>query len=510
MAFTQVFKANATGAVKGITDLNKAVNQTEKEFKATTKEANLLRGAARRISEQADPQRRYNRQMQQLAGFVRDGKVQLTDAELVARKYGDRLDRAGKSGSRAFGSSAVSQIRNYAAGVFAVSRAIALIKTGFQEAEKAAQTAADNVFSSIGDQGELQQLTADPKKLGEVNDFAKDLIRRGVISPGNRGQAFKIAFGLQSAGFSAEERESLARVGEEDFVKAEGLLSLGGQVRKVQRLFGGEEEAGTFSEVLDKLVATASEAQASLSQVAGAIPEFGSEARAIGVKLDEALGGFAAVEAGAPNVPAAAVRFKNVLGRFDVDDITVNRDLTDTLDAIAARVAAGEKESTIVPEKRGLAGLRSLLQGRDILEDIERKSRDSAGLFESRAGGLAVIDPVFAAGQLKKKTAGALAAQRENVFAERELVADAVINRVTLEMEDSFGRLGTAIAKILTVFDFVGLDDLLIKQFSNAGNQPLFDDPSKQAVIEDYLRRTAEATENASDRQPVVTGARQE
>ena len=35
MAFTQVFKANASGAVKGITDLNKAVNQTEKEFKQT-------------------------------------------------------------------------------------------------------------------------------------------------------------------------------------------------------------------------------------------------------------------------------------------------------------------------------------------------------------------------------------------------------------------------------------------------------------------------------------------
>jgi len=44
MAFTQVFKSNASGAVKGVQDLNKAINQTEKEFKQTTKQANLLRG----------------------------------------------------------------------------------------------------------------------------------------------------------------------------------------------------------------------------------------------------------------------------------------------------------------------------------------------------------------------------------------------------------------------------------------------------------------------------------
>ena len=98
-----------------------------------------------------------------------------------------------------------------------------------------------------------------------------------------------------------------------------------------------------------------------------------------------------------------------------------------------------------------------MLANRDILDDIEKKSRESDGLFERRAGRLAEIDPVFGAARDKQIAEGGLAQFREDNFAEAELLLDQVKADTKLALEKEGATFASAIADpIFGIFDLFG------------------------------------------------------
>lgn len=495
MSITQIFKGDSTGAVKAVLDLNKAIDATEEQAKLSVKEMKALDSAAKRVAENVNPQEKYNRKMAELAILVKQGKVEISDAEKQAHKYQQTLERAGKSGADAFGGPLLSKLGAMGAGIVSATGLVSALTSAFREADAAAKEAANSAFSSLGAQGELQQLTDDPRKLAEVNQFAKELVRRGIFSPSERAQAFETSFELESAGFSAADKEKFAAVGEGGLVKPSGLVGLGGFVRKAQRTFGLGEE--TTADVLDKLIQTAATAQASLVETARAFPEFGTQAKAFGLSLDEALAGFLAVEKRSPGSEEAATRFKNFLGQAEKGGLIINNDLTDTLDALEKRFAAGERDIDLIPEIRALAGLRALRTGRAEIGPSEAAMRDSAGLADERSGLLEQVDPLFRAGKLRQRAEGGLADTREQLFAEKQTLFDALTAQKRKVDEENLGGVFAALESLPgKLEDLLGLEESRISRA--AQNFGGLYTPEQQEAAKDYMRRAAEGSERTA------------
>lgn len=495
MSITQILKGDSTGAVKAVQDFNKALDQTEEQAKLSVKEMKNLDQQAKRIVENVNPQEKYNRKMAELAQHVKSGRIAMSDAQLAAAKYERELRGVGNSGDKAFGPKMLGQIASLGGGILSVTALVGGLKAAFQEAERAAQASADSAFASLGAQGELQQLTDDPKKLAEVNNFAKELIRRGIFSPSERAQAFETSFELESAGYSAADKEKFAQVGEGGLVKPSGIVNLGGFVRKAQRTFGLGED--TTAEVLDKLIQTSASAQAGLVDTAKAVPEFGSNAKALGLTLDESLAGFLAVEKRSPGPDEAATRFKNALAKMEEMQLPVQGDLTEMLDLLSKRVGQGEKDFEMFTESRALKGFRNLILGQGEIAVSESQLRDSAGLAERRSGQLEDLDPLFGAGKLRQRAEGRLADTQEKLTAEKELLFDVLQAasaekdlRDGLDVVERYSR-----QKGLEFADAFELENVRLKneiaQFrSDPASSPLNQEQADRII--DYLKRTAE------------------
>jgi hypothetical protein len=300
----------------------------------------------------------------------------------------------------------------------------------------------------------------------------------------------------------------MARLGEAGMVAPEGLVELGGNVRKAQRIFEQED----FGTTLDKFLYTAAKAQASLSEVGRAIPEFGSQAMARGLNIDEALAGYMAVEKRAPGPEEAATRYKNFLGQMDDKQLGVMGDLTDSLEMINNQMEKGEKDFKLVPEIRALAGLRALMQGRGEIAGLEAGSAASAGMVDKQSGLLSEVDPSFRAGKLRQRAGGAVAeAQSQLLIDERENLFATLVDRIEARnLRENRGTIDKYIQGwgLRRIDQFGGEEDRLKGELeiynTNPQNSPLTKEDA--AAIRDYLRRSAEALETMKNKKPTAVG----
>ena len=484
----RVLTGDGKGAVKSVKDLNKAFGETEKAIGLTVKEAAQLEKKGKRIAELADPQKRYNRQMAELARLVKEGKLSMADAEKVAEKYRKRLDNIGRSSKKAFD---VDGMKQYILGVFGVAAAIRTATKLFTEMETAAQGAADTAFAAIAQQGELQQLA--PEDLAANNALAKRMVSEGIFSPAQRGQAYATAFNLNSAGLTPQEKEVLLSAGKAGTIAPGGLVTVGGRIKKAQTIFKGE--AGTYEEVLDKVAFAAGKTLSDVATISGAIPQFAQEAKSAGIGFDETVAAFIAVEQESATSEIAATRFRGLLSRLAKSDLVVGGDLTDSMEAIQARVQGGEKLSSIVPDIRGLAAASSIIENLATVSEYEKGVAGSSGLMVERGGGLARIDPLFEAGKLKQKAVGAL-----DISMEREATKETLFDvlRARRAEEAGGGMLG-AVSNIGMAF----MDAFGLEEFAMAGatrTQGLLSEEEQKAFTS-YLQQQTESLQQIEQNQ---------
>ena len=500
------YDANAAQAVKAAKDLAKAQADIAKGVDAQAVAYGKAEKEGRRFLRSVETnQERYNRRLLQTAELQKRGIITQKQAAQAATELRRRYERTADAQRDAFGARAINRLVAYAAGVATIGRAVDLLKTGFQQAEAAAQKAADSAFGAISQQGELQQLTDDPQRLAKLNSFAKRLIARGVFSSEQRADAFRTAFSLESAGFSDSDKEFLADVGARRFVAPENLVGFGGRLRKAQDVFGAED-AGSIRDILDKVVVGAAQTQSDAANIAAQIPEFGKEARDLGIAFEEALAAFVKVEQEAKSPEEAATQLKNLLVQLEARDLAVGGDLTESIDAIAGRIDRGERLIDIIPNVRARSAAKTLLGVRDAagVDTLERDILAAGGAFGRQAGQLEGVDPLFAASIARAREEGALAISREQRFGEREAIFDIVRAARTRQLEERFGLAGTAAAGIgAPIADVLGLEDFAAQRALDSG---ALTGESRQ-VVEDYLRRTAEGIENLNSNRPVTTRA---
>ena len=454
MAITQILRGDATGAVKAIQDLNKAIDGTEKEYAASTKEAKKLDAQARRVAENADPQKRYNRQMQDLAQLVKLGKVELSAAEKVAAKYGERLRRAETAGSKAFGSQALSGIRSFALQYVGLSQALNAVVQGFRdvaaEREKTQQAALE-ARAGVGELSQLAATTDDPEGTFKALVAEARAVRASGAADSQQDAANQL-FSLVSAGLERSDRDFAFQL------RGSGVLqNVGGAATAFAALQTalGKEEVGSFEDFISKALQASSIAPALANEIPQAAARAGGSASALGLS-DEFLNAAVAILG---KKSGSAAEGGTQLASFLKQ---VEKAIPDN-EALRGKrgIELVEFLSTLSEEEQGfggilgdraeaISGFRTLRDNIVLLADLTKQidAADDNGLAR-RAVALPGTDDQQRAALAKARATGSLEVSLGDRAALQNLVDAAILDRQkTFEQEGTFGPAGPAILGI--------------------------------------------------------------
>lgn len=491
------FETDLGTSLKASADLSAAYDKVGDQLGKAAGEAKRLELAAKRIVDQnLTPQERYNQKIEKMAQAVKAGKLSMDDAERTAGRLRQRLDEVNNKGKETFGTVALQRIGAYTAGLFGVSQMVGKIVEGFRAVEAESQAAADAIFQNLGSFGELQQVSSTPQDFAQNVARAREIVRSGIVPAGQQGQAADIVFAMVSAGYTEAEKDLIQRLGEQKFVKPEGLLGLAEGLQKYRRLFG-EGEAGTLSEVANKVVQASSTAQASVPETLKAILESGASAKALGIGDEAAVAAFLAVEAQSASADLAATKFRSFLDQVNKRGL-FKGDIPSTVAAIQEREARGENLFKILGETRAVQAFQDISGQSDFMAQQLRTvttapQRDLIGT-QSR---LLETDPILRAGKALTQAKGEAESEAERFSAERELLLDTIRARRKASRADYniIDRVGKTIA------DWVVLGGADLFQAERAAIQAATD-PSYSGATEeerkifiDYLKRTAESNE---------------
>lgn len=483
--------------------------------KQAAKDALAARHAEQQAAAIAAQQKRQNIEAAIRLHHIRKSERSALEARNRALKDAARAAKEAElADKRAFGPTALAMITNYAAGWLSVGSAIGVVTAAWRNAEQAAQQAVQNSMSSLASLGEIAQLTDDPQKAIEIASFGKELIRRGIFKPSEGDAAYRLAFDLENAAYTPEEKDFLLQVGESRMVRSGGLLEMGSQLRKVQDIFG-VKETGSLENIMDKLILAANETIAGLSEVGVTVPDWASSAKRLGITDEEALAGFVAIEKQSKNPEVASTKFRSLMDQIESKDLIVNNDLTDTMEAIRQRVEKGERLVDILPESRARSAATDLfgsleyekqtVSALDYVTLLSTKMNSETGLFAKQRNVMFEADPTFRAGVAAERSAGKLASVDE-MLAERQSLFNAVRDEDLAYTQQNYGSLVRGLKEShYWLMDAMGAEDRMIREGARYGDRYDFDSKTVEDLKE-YMRRTAEGIESLNTKRPVTIG----
>lgn len=409
--------ADARKGVKEFNDLEKAVAKVDDKLELTTRQAKQLEVAAKRIVDSnLGPQEKYNKRLEDLAKHVKAGTLTMEQAGVQAQKYGKYLNEATVKGEQAFGAGMLGKVAGLVGGLTGVSGVVSAIVGGFKDMDEAAKRAADSVINSLGSVGELQQVSGSQEEFQKNLGFARSLVRRGVFN--DLSSAADFTFATTSAGYTDQEKEYLARVGELRQVKGEGLTGFAAGARKVQGLYDGM----SLSDVGDRLLAASGLTQANITQTAEAVPALTAMSKALNFNPDEVFAGLVANEEAAPNISEAKTQQRALLAVLLQKNLSTGS-LIGSVDSLRQRELGGENLVKLLGSTEAYAGYSSLVSQRGEYDMALKNIQGSAGALGGR--NFLGSDLETAAGQMKAKAAGERA-DSERRYASDQLVFEAV------------------------------------------------------------------------------------
>lgn len=518
MAITQTLKGDSSGAVRAIQDLNKAVAQTEEGYKESSREAKKLEQAAKRVAEQVDPQKKYNRQVEELAKLVRTGRLEMGEAEKQAAKYGQRLDQAGRAGQKAFGSEALAGVRSIALQYFGISQALNAVVEGFRQANAEREKAQQAALDARGGVGELAQLAAtaaDPAK--EYASLVAEARRaRASGAADTQDDAARQLFSLVSAGLGREDRNFAF-----DLRRSGVLNDVGGAATAYAASVTafGEQEVGSFEDFISKALRASSVAPALANEIPQAAVRAAGSASALGLN-DEFTNAATAILA---KKTGSAAEGGTQLAAFLKQ---VEKALPETPDLGGKNgIQLVEFIASLSAEQQGIGGLlgdrAEAIEGFRTLRDNIQLLRDLAQQVDtaddqrlaSQAIGLPGLDPQQAAALAKARATGSLEVSLGEDAALSNLLdaAFAAYREQELKRSDSAltrGKLGIGASQI-AIERFFGNPEF--ERDALRSLAPSIQDPQLLQQIADALGDQTIVLKKISDQQKkTVTTGRQE
>lgn len=489
------FETDLSTSLQASQDFAKAVDKIGDAATSSVREMNALEKAAKRLVDQnLTPQEKYNQKLEFMARAVKAGKMSMEDAERTAGRLRTKFDDLSKSGLRAFGNQAVSDLASYALGFVGISSAIGAVSTALQQMSTDSQQAANRVFGTIGAFGELQQVATSDKDFLKLAGQARGL--RGVFGPDNQAQAADFVFALRNAVYSDSEVAYITKIGMSKQVKPESMTTLAEGLKKSQDVFG-KKEAGSLEQVANKIFVAANVMQTNFAQAALATTEFGSQSKELGFSDEESIAAFTAVEKQTKNTEEAGTRMRSFLTQVSAKKLSKGT-FAETIKSLSARMARGESAHDIVGETRATAALNILagVEGQQVFNEMVPAL--TAANTQDVIGSRRFInkDPLLSAAIARQQEEAESAGHSEDLDAERQNLGAAVLSARRRRARDKLGKLG-AFLDILgsNTSGKLTTNQQLIEGEAFGGFQNVT--PETRATIENYLRRIAENTDGS-------------
>lgn len=296
--------ADARSGVKAFNDLDKAIESSDESLQKTTKSAKQLEAAAKRISEQVEPQKRYNREMGELARHVKEGRLTLEQAQQQALRYGQRLERVNSAGKEAFD---VSRLVNYAAGFSGPAAAARMLLGLLQSIRQEQQQIAQKQMTDAETRAQLVQLAGGNRAKRDRLFAASDqTFREGFVR--DRVQSNQLTFELDSAGLM-NDRQFFSQLSLVDdsavLAKSTGLIQSG---------FSGGDATGGSQQIISKAIAGALPATGvSASDIAEGVSIAAESAKAFGLTDEETFAAVSRIAQTTGSGREAGTRLKRML-----------------------------------------------------------------------------------------------------------------------------------------------------------------------------------------------------
>ncbi len=295
---------SASGAVKAVEELNKALNKTGKEAEGAITPTKKVQEAAARLAQQADPQEKYNERMRKLVEAVKGGGLEISKAEVLAKRYGTALDKAGDSGDNAFGSGMLGKIMAMGGGITATLGPLALMKKGFDDISDSIEKAKNASAEARRGMGSLRQLANSDAEFQGLKSKAEALFANGSVQTLDQGA--QAVFSLASAGQLDDKSFSMFAGLAQKGVVDPGMLAKA--VRQYQSGFGAAETGGA-GQIISKAFAASAYSPASVEGLLGASPQMAAAASSLGISDEESLASLAVLSSSVgENVAATQIR----------------------------------------------------------------------------------------------------------------------------------------------------------------------------------------------------------
>jgi len=380
-------EGDARGAVKAVQDLNKALQGSEKGFEQAAKKGDMLsKAAAKIVRDNEGPQERYNRKIAELSELVNKGRLAKDQAAIAARRYRDQLERVTRAGKDAFGSSAVTQIRNYALQFTALSRGVGVVADALRQIQQENERLAQGRKAARSGYGALAQLAAtreNPQAAKRALDAeAETAYASGAFADENA--AALAVFSYHSASLNRRDRRFATEL------QRTGVMSdVGGAATayNAMRTALGEKEVGGFEEFMSKALRASAAAPAQATEIPIAAGSAAGSAQSLGLtRPDEFLMAATAIaasktgNAGQGGTQIAA--FLKSVEKAGLD--TKGRSGVELVEMIAAMPESEQGFGGVLGDRaEAIAGFRTLRDNIDQLRELE------SGVDASQREGLA-------------------------------------------------------------------------------------------------------------------------
>lgn len=483
----------ATGVERAQKALNAAMDEYERRAKAGLDPTEKLSRAAKKLAEQADPQKRYNNRMTELADAVKRGGLSIEDATKLAQRYGDRLDQVGQAGRRSFGPSALSNVAAFVGQYASVAGGVGLVATALRDAAAAGEEAKNSFATAFKDVAQLQEMANAIDNLS----FARDVEKAGIA---DLGTASSLAKQLAASGITGAERDFLVyKIGGEGAVSPENLEPLGAKAKKAQQLLGVKG----FDETLQMLFAGADPSDSNPTDFAVAATKYANAFKALGYTPTESVAALGTALKFSDNAEVGGTALQAFAAQVDKRGLNKGT-LKDTVLGIKSQIDGGKGAFDVLGETSAVNAYRGLLNNMAFYDEQRGIIGGAAkNDFIGNKPNQLLADPQFAAETTRRKAVGRqAAAQRDeatSVALAQAVVADIVAQQGGNSALNFFGVRADAYAATIS-----GTTDNFLRRRASPQVEGIFEadgtrlSPEVQSRVEEYLRRSAEANERTA------------
>lgn len=509
------FEGDANSAVAAQDQVTAATLRWKREVAAATASTQKLAGVMSGMSEGSrTSQELLNRRIALLNDLVSKGKLTVEQAQRALDSYRQTLEKTADAGEEAFGDAQVNRLQQWIENLAGAKIILDQIQSRFDEFDRRKEEASRLTQGSLGSIGELAQIAPDQATFEQLRDQAQSFLAAGVFN--DEGQAATAVFQLFSA--AVEDFGLFLDTAQARFVAPENLVTFAGSLGQFRSAVGAAE-VGSERDAINKLVAAAAPTRANAAQIAEAAAKLAPSLRREGFTDEEGLGALSLLTTVFGTAAEGGTRARALIDALDAQGIE-GASLAAQLEVVNNRIAEGETARQV------LGGSTEALAAFELLKDTAQLTAEAARIGQAaqddalttRLGFVRDSPDLAAAAELRRQEG--LRVLEDANLSERASLEEALLLARERSARERARESGSTVSQLLVEGGLAATD--LLRSIPILGRWTDFrlledtqgplglpaPDPQLQARIDEYLSRTAAATEEVARQQSQQEPAR--